>query len=122
MSFSDQVEKDTEKLDSSISINVTLAKILLEAGTIVDAVDKKGQTALNLYLKKRDPDVEFVEMLVNFGALPDSKDDKGNAPLHQICYSYSNQEDIVKLKRIAKLLIEKGKFLKGRFHVTFSLR
>jgi ankyrin repeat protein len=57
------------------------AKILLEAGAIVDVRDKWGGTALGRAVYGKDGSVDLVRLLVEYGADPTVENNKGNSPL-----------------------------------------
>lgn len=60
--------------------STNIAKILIEAGVVVDALNSDNQSPL--HLKAREGNREMVEVLLAAGAKPNLKDKDGKTPLH----------------------------------------
>lgn len=84
-----------------VASSVEVARVLVEAGADVNFVGEEGKTPLMGYLLHRP---EAVKYLLEHGANPKARDDKGNTPLHHCIYNAES----------ARLLIEAGADVNAR--------
>lgn len=92
-------------------------QMLLNAGAAINDRRTDGCTPLHLAVKSGQE--ENVRILLSYGARVDLKDLFGKTPIHLIsCLDY---QDVEKVLRIAKLILDRGANMKVHFQILSNL-
>ena len=86
--------KSFDQKNSEVSAS-DIGKILIFAGSDVNASNKDGVTALHLAV--RSGNMDLVKFLLNQNARLDLRDKNGQTPLHLACLSTKNHAEVLKL-------------------------